>query len=34
MLSGLLTLIIALLTVAFQSLRAAQANPAESLRYE
>jgi putative ABC transport system permease protein len=32
--SGLLVLIIALLTVSFQSIRAASANPTESLRYE
>jgi putative ABC transport system permease protein len=33
-LSGLLVLGVALLTVSFQSVRAAIANPAESLRYE
>jgi putative ABC transport system permease protein len=33
-LSGLLVLAIALLTVSFQSIRAASTNPAESLRYE
>ena len=32
--SGLLVLVIALLTVSFQSIRAATTNPAESLRYE
>jgi putative ABC transport system permease protein len=34
LLSGLLVLVIALLTVSFQSIRAAVANPADSLRYE
>jgi putative ABC transport system permease protein len=34
LLSGLLVLVIALLTVSFQSVRAAVANPADSLRYE
>ncbi len=34
MLSGLLTLCIALLTVSYQALRAARANPVDSLRYE
>jgi putative ABC transport system permease protein len=33
-LSGLLTMIIALLTVSMQSLRAATRNPVEALRYE
>jgi len=33
-LSGLLVLAVALLTVSFQSIRAATANPADSLRYE
>lgn len=34
LLAGLLTLVIALITVSFQSIRAALANPVESLRYE
>jgi putative ABC transport system permease protein len=34
LLSGLLTLSIALLTVGYQSIRAARANPVDSLRYE
>ncbi|GEM_PF-2729098 len=33
-LSGLFTLAIALITVSLQTMRAAQANPVESLRYE
>jgi putative ABC transport system permease protein len=33
-LSGLLVLGVALLTVSFQSIRAATTNPADSLRYE
>ena len=33
-LSGLIALIIALLTIGFQSIKAATANPVESLRYE
>ena len=33
-LSGLVTLVIALLTVSFQAIRAAQADPVQSLRYE
>jgi len=32
--AGLIALLIALLTVSFQTLRAASANPADSLRYE
>jgi len=34
MLSGLVALAIALLTVSFQSLKAATSNPIDSLRYE
>ncbi|HEM48816.1 MAG TPA: FtsX-like permease family protein, partial [Caldithrix sp.] len=34
LLSGLLALLIALLTVSWQAIRAAMANPVESLRYE
>ena len=34
LLSGLLALLIALLTVSYQAIRAALANPVESLRYE
>jgi putative ABC transport system permease protein len=33
-LSALLALLIALLTVGFQAIRAARANPVEALRYE
>jgi putative ABC transport system permease protein len=33
-LSGLLALFISLLTVSFRSVRAAMANPVDSLRYE
>ena len=33
-LAGVLALVIALLTVSFQAIRAATANPVESLRYE
>jgi putative ABC transport system permease protein len=32
--AGLIALLIALLTVSFQTFRAAAANPADSLRYE
>ncbi|MCJ7524512.1 MAG: hypothetical protein MUP71_04710, partial [Candidatus Aminicenantes bacterium] len=34
LLSGLLALLIAVLTVSFQAVRAARANPVDSLRYE
>ena len=34
MLAGVLTLVIALLTVGYQAIKAAKANPVESLRYE
>ena len=34
LLTGLLALVIALLTVSFQAVRAARANPADSLQYE
>ena len=34
LLAGLLTLCIALMTVSYQALRAARANPVDSLRYE
>jgi len=34
LLSGLLVLFLALLTVSFQTVRAATANPSDSLRYE
>jgi ABC-type antimicrobial peptide transport system permease subunit len=34
LLSGFLVLLIALLTISFQTLKAAMANPAKSLRYE
>ena len=33
-LSGIIAIIIALLTVSFQAIKAAVANPVESLRYE
>ena len=33
-LAGVITLVIALLTVSWQAIRAAMANPIESLRYE
>ncbi|MCU0643762.1 MAG: hypothetical protein MUC94_05825 [bacterium] len=33
-LSGILALVVALLTVSYQSIKAALANPVESLRYE
>ncbi len=32
--AGLLALVIALLTVSFQAVKVARANPAEALRYE
>jgi putative ABC transport system permease protein len=32
--SGLLALVIALVTISYQSIRAATANPVETLRYE
>jgi putative ABC transport system permease protein len=34
MLSGIIAFFVALLTVSYQSIKAAQANPAESLKYE
>jgi putative ABC transport system permease protein len=34
LLSGMLALMIALLTVSWQAIRAARANPVESLKYE
>jgi len=34
LLAGLLSLVIAVLTVSFQVIRAAMANPVEALRYE